>query len=127
MRRILPFVFIFLVACSNIDKKEHYYNNSVRINAIFNKTLESFEKAYVRVSLYTGNKELLEERYVYDFNHKNGNTNNKKLLINFKNYSTEYLIELELFADINYDGIYEKYKAVLTESKGSKEFEYEFK
>lgn len=127
MRRILPFMFIFLVACSNIDKKEHYYNNSVRINVIFNKVLESFEKAYVRVSLYNENKELLEERYVYDLNHKIGNTNNKKLLVNFKKYNSDYLIELELFADTNYDGIYEKYKAHLNQNKGSKEFEYEFK
>lgn len=127
MRRILPFMFIFLAACSNIDKKEHYYNNSVRINVIFNKTLESFEKAYVRISLWTKDKELLEERYIYDLNHKEGNTNNKKLLVNFKTYSTDYIIELELFADTNYDGIYEKYKANFSQSKGSKEFEYEFK
>lgn len=127
MRRILPFIFIFLFGCSNIDKKEHYYNNSVKINAVFNKTIESFEKAYVRISLWTSEKDLLEERYIYDLSHKEGNTNNKKLLVNFKNYNNDYVVELELFADTNNDGIFESYKALLKEKRGSKEFEYEFK
>ena len=129
MKKYLFFLLLFLASCSNIDKKEHYYNNSIRINVIFNKNLETFERGYLKISLFSKEQELIETRYIYDINHKYGYTNNKKLLVNFRNYEkgNGYYTLVELFVDIKNNGVYENYKGILRENTRGKELIYDVK
>ena len=111
---ILSFI-ILLVGCTNIDKKEYYYSNSVKLDVIFNKSVKGFEKAYLKILLWSAKDELLDEKTIYDISHKENNINTKKILVNFKNYdkTKENKITLELFADTNNDEIYENYSGIL--------------
>lgn len=128
MKKYLVILLLFLVACSNIDKKEYYYNNAVRLNAVFGKSLKTFDKAYLRLSLWSENNELIDEKIIYDINHKIGSNNTKKLLINFKNYdkTKTHTITVELFADFDNDDIYERYVGVLKDDD-KKEYTYEIR
>lgn len=128
MKKYLVILLLFLGACSNIDKKEYYYSNAVRLNAIFGKNLKTFDKAYLRLSLWSENNELIDEKIIYDINHKVGSNNTKKLLINFKNYdkSKAHTITVELFADFDNDDIYERYLGVLKDDD-KKEYTYEIR
>lgn len=111
---ILSFI-ILLVGCTNIDKKEYYYSNSVKLDVIFNKSVKGFEKAYLKILLWSAKDELLDEKTIYDISHKENNINTKKILVNFKNYdkTKENKITLELFADTDNDEIYENYSGIL--------------
>ena len=51
MKNIFLCILLFLSACSNIDKREYYYNNSVKLNVVFNEELKSFKNGYLRISL----------------------------------------------------------------------------
>ena len=46
MKNIFLCILLFLSACSNIDKREYYYNNSVKLNVVFNEELKSFKNGY---------------------------------------------------------------------------------
>jgi len=125
---VLCLVFL-LVACTNIDKKEHYYSNAVKIDVVFNKELKGFENAYLRIVLLSDKNEILDEKVVYDIIHKSNNTNTKKILVNFKNYdkTKENKISLELFADSNNDEIYENYQGIMRETEKKQEFVFDIR
>lgn len=116
------FAFLFLMAgCSNIDKKEYYYNNSVKMNVIFDQGIDSFKDGYLKIYLNSkNNTNLIEERYIYDISHEKDDTHNKKILVNFNklNYK-ETNVQIELYADTNLDNILECYKARLKENKSN--------
>ena len=115
MKKYILSLIIFLVGCTNIDKKEYYYSNSVKLDVIFNKSLKGFEKAYLKIFLWSEKDELLDEKTIYDISHKENNVNTKKILVNFKNYdkTKENKIAIELFADTDSDEIYENYSGIL--------------
>lgn len=125
---VLCLVFL-LVACTNIDKKEHYYSNAVKIDVVFNKELKGFENAYLRIVLLSDKNEILDEKVVYDIIHKSNNTNTKKILVNFKNYdkTKENKVTLELFADSNNDEIYENYQGIMRETEKKQEFVFDIR
>ena len=93
MKNIFLCILLFLSACSNIDKREYYYNNSVKLNVVFNEELKSFKNGYLRISLL-GLKDdnIIDEKFVYDITHVKEDTHNKKILVNF-NYKG---IEIEI-------------------------------
>lgn len=129
MKKYLLFLIILLTSCSNIDKKEHYYNNSIKLNVVFNKNMGSFKKAYLRINLWSENKEILDEKYIYDLAHTFGNTNNKRILVNFKNLdkNKNNKITVELFADINSDEIIENYVGILRENSDESEYTFDLR
>lgn len=115
-------VFLFLlVGCTNIDKKEYYYNNSVRVNVIFRQELNSFRDGYLKIYLISKRDgSIIDERYIYDISHNKDDTHNKKILVNFNkiNYK-ETEVQLELYADTNLNSVAECYKAYLKENKSN--------
>lgn len=125
---VLCLVFL-LAACTNIDKKEHYYSNAVKIDVVFNKELKGFENAYLRIVLLSDKNEILDEKVVYDIVHKSNNTNTKKILVNFKNYdkTKENKVVLELFADSNNDEIYENYQGIMRETEKKQEYVFDIR
>lgn len=134
MKKIVLCILLFLSACSNVDKKEYYYNNSVKLNIIFNEELKSFKNGYLRISLLGLNDEnVIDEKFVYDITHVKEDTHNKKILVNFnyKGFEIEKtVLKIELFADTNSDSIMETKVANFRENKSdiSKKFYvFEFK
>ena len=125
---VLCLVFL-LAACTNVDKKEHYYSNAVKIDVVFNKELRGFENAYLRIVLLSDKNEILDEKVVYDIVHKTNNTNTKKILVNFKNYdkTKENKVVLELFADSNDDEIYENYQGIMRETEKKQEYVFDIR
>lgn len=134
MKKIILCILLFLSACSSVDKKEYYYNNSVKLNVIFNEELKSFKNGYLRISLLESNDEnIIDEKFVYDITHVKEDTHNKKILVNFnyKGFEIEKtVLKIELFADTNSDSIMETKVANFRENKSdiSKKFYvFEFK
>lgn len=134
MKKIFLCILLFLSACSNIDKKEYYYNNSVKLNIIFDEKLKSFKNGYLRISLLEqGNSDVIDEKYVYDISHVEKDNHNKKILVNFnyKGFKVENTtVKVELFADTNFDNIIESSSAQYKESKSDitkKHYVFEFK
>lgn len=134
MKNIFLCILLFLSACSNIDKREYYYNNSVKLNVVFNEELKSFKNGYLRISLL-GLKDdnIIDEKFVYDITHVKEDTHNKKILVNFnyKGFEIEKTsLKIELFADTNSDNIIENRVAYFRENKSNiskKYYVFEFK
>ena len=128
MKNIFLCILLFLSACSNIDKREYYYNNSVKLNVVFN------EDGYLRISLL-GLKDdnIIDEKFVYDITHIKEDTHNKKILVNFNYKGIEIektSLKIELFADTNSDNIIENRVAYFRENKSNiskKYYVFEFK
>ena len=121
MKNIFLCILLFLSACSNIDKREYYYNNSVKLNVVFNEELKSFKNGYLRISLL-GLKDdnIIDEKFVYDITHVKEDTHNKKILVNFNYKGIEIektSLKIELFADTNSDNIIENRVAYFRENK----------
>lgn len=129
MKKYLIFLMILVTSCTNIDKKEHYYNNSIKLNIVFNKSLETFENGYLRIKLWSKDMELLDEKIIYDISHKYSNTNNKKILVNFNNFdrSLYTTITIELFANTKDNDILEKFNAEFKDRKNINELIYEIR
>jgi len=127
MKKCVICLMFLLVACTNIDKKEHYYSNAVKIDVVFTKNLKGFENAYLRIALLSETGDLLDEKVIYDVNHKNNSANTKKILVNFKNYdkTKDNKISLELFADSDNDEIYENYQGVMREAEKKQEYVFD--
>lgn len=121
MKKYLLLILLILTACSNVDKKEQYYSNSLKINIVFNKDFKTFEKGYLKIILL--NKETdekIDEKIIYNISNKGNVSNNKKILVNFdklKENSDKKKISLELYADTNSDGILEKYSGIIKENE----------
>jgi len=134
MKKIFICILLFLSACSNIDKKEYYYNNSVKLNVIFDEELKSFKNGYLRISLLnTKDDDIIDEKFVYDIAHVKEDTHNKKILVNFNYKGIEVektALKIELFADTNSDSIIENRVAYYRDNKSDvakKYYVFEFK
>lgn len=127
MKKYLILIIFLVTACSNIDKKAYYYNNSVKLNVVFNKNIETFGKGYLRINLWSENMELLDEKFIYDISHKFGNTHNKNILINFKNFdkNKNNIITVELFADTDKDELWENYMSTLKKAENKNEYTFD--
>lgn len=109
MKKILIFLVLLLVSCSNLDKKDYYYRNSATLNITFGEELEKFKGGYLKISLVgLENGDIIDEKYVYDIEHKKDDEHNQKILVNFKESVENKKILVELYIDVDNDGIYEK-------------------